>query len=956
MANTYIYIPGFTYKSRGPLLIDKIELNVTTSEEGCTPVIYTFCGDTNNTVKGNAVYRVAPRDKKGETKATTSAATIKKGEKEFVDYVSYDSTNVANDLMYRFPTGFCDYMEGSNGEYIHYITCNNTGDLESTKDLATNYSNQNDNQHDGLFVVDVQNFFNINVYCTLTFYSFFPPIRNSKIGLDDGTEKSAGYYVKLGTYSFNYNPAAYGAEPSYFIAGALYDQYISVNEPDRKFEIPISGELPIYAISDGNYQLKTYNTKTCSYDTATGSETMESVRSKLLANNKLIDIAEKQRIDWFFGSEENYDKFLNGELSYFKNGSNYVYDRVKPQLISFIQKKTLSGTIRHDATGANIYYTINRDLDNGYDRHIFDFTFDKTADYSLKGLEYLFPTKDPKVNIRNDVFDSQMMGGFCSSNLFGNGGNPYRSIWFEADDVDNQQYLIDKRPTVTIYDNDFYYTTINLKEWLEVFGKDNKKYFYQNPHTMGCKIDNQQLIFVKDGNKGALSSNFYQPASGSAILNTPVDLNGDPQKDLFEWWFSGDQFFVDVLYQNRDAYYITSSNGTNNWGNTVFSTNLQWFQFPYKVNTTISATKLTNWKLQVELIPTELRFLSTIVDPYNKQKPYYDFTFHNMTNWLRPFVILEPTLIIDYSSSYLTYDSATKTKIATNIVEINDEKQFSNSSFPITGNTNSSIKINTEQCHNYTLKDYYQMSSYQHSVKAEVATTAWVNKDGYATGTYTIEKWTPEAGYYLVKCEAVIVDEKYVVCKNVVGAKVTVGGLTTETNYRAAIIKADNEFDFSTITWKVPIKADEHVLNLSCSVYKINDNNTAAIQQLEATFKEGDKISADKTLLDLIATGSLLCACENVKLDIWNREYHCVYAPQDDKRVLGFYTINSEAYPKEYLLLIDDQLESKLGKVQVRFNPASNVFTKPDELVNGVKQFEDDRVDTTLASTNIALL
>lgn len=956
MANTYIYIPGFTYKSRGPLLIDKIELSVTTSEENCTPVIYTFYGDTKNTMKGNAVYRVAPRNMENGSKATLGTFEIEKDKKEFVDYVSYDLTNVVDNKMYRFPTGFCDYMEGSNGEYIHYITCNNTGELGTAKELVNHYENQNDNQHDGLFVIDVQDFFNINIYCTLTFYSFFPPIRNSKIGLEDGTEKSTGYYVKLGTHSFNYNPAAYGAEPTYFVCGAQHNQYISVNEQDRKFEIPIKGALPIYSINEGNYQLKTYNTETYVYDTATGSETMESVRVKLLANKKLIDISEKQRIDWFFGSEENYDKFLSGELQYFKNGKNYFYDRVKPQLISFIQTKNLSGTIRHDAKGANIYYTINRDSDNGYDRHLFDFTFDKTADYSLKGLEYLFPTKDPKVNIRNDVFDSKMMGGFCSSNLFGNGGNPYKSIWFEADDAKNQKYLIDKSPTVTIYDNDFYYTTINLKEWLEVFGKDDKKYFDQNPHTISCKIDNQPLIFVEKTDKGALSSNVYEPASGSAILNTPVDLNAKPQKDLFEWWFSEDQFFIDVLYSNRDAYYNTSSLGANNWGNTIFSTNLQWFQFPYKVNTTISATRLANWKLQVELVPTELRFLSTLTDPYNKQKPYYDFTFHNMTNWLRPFVILEPTLIIDYSSSHLTYDSETKSKIATNIVEMNDDEQLANSSFPITGNTNSPIKINTEQCHNYTLKDPYQLTDYKQSIKADVATTAWTNKDGYATGTYTTEEWTPDEGYYLVKCEVVIVDKKCIILRNIDKANLTVGGLTVETEYRAAVVKANKGFDFSTITWKAPIGKDEYVLHLSCNVYKINSNNAGAMQQLEASFKKDDKIKSNKELLDLIATGSLLCACENVKLDIWKREYHCVYAPQDDKRVLGFYTIGSDIYPKEFLQLIDAQLESKVKKVQVRFNPASNLFTKPEDLVNGMKQFEDDRVDTTLASTETALL
>lgn len=957
MANTYIYIPGFTYKSRGPLLIDKIELSVTTSEEGCTPVIYTFYGDDKNTVKGNAVYRVAPRNMENGSKAANRVTTIQKDPKgkEFDDYVSYDSTNVANDLMYRFPTGFCDYMEGSNGEYIHYITCNNTGDLGSAKELTSNYSDQNDDQHDGLFVIDVQNFFNINIYCTLTFYSFFPPIRNSAIGLENGTEKSTGCYVKLGTYSFNYNPAAYGAEPSYFVAGAQHDQYISVNEPDRKFEIPINGQLPIYAIDDNNYQLKTYNTKTYSYDTTTNSETMESVRSKLLANKKLIDISEKQRIDWFFGSEENYDKFLSGELKYFKNGSNYFYDRTKPQLISFrpfdyMWNPANKGTIRMSALRPILYYTISRDNSNGSDDHLLGFTFKKDGDYSLKGLEYLFPTKDPKVNIRNDVFDSKMMGGFFTSNLFGNGGNGHTAIKTEVKEEENQQWLVVKEPPTVIYDNDFYYDTINLNEWIAI-KKQKGNFFDQNPNTVTCKIDHQSTIWQE--NAGAL---IYAKVGSET---TPRDLENNEQKGLYDYWFKDSDFCSNNLKNSTHVAFRSSSLGTNNDTFDHASTNLQWFQFPYKVNTTISATRLNNWKLQVTLIPTELCFLSTLSDPYVKHSihhPEYNFTYHTMTDWLRPFVVLEPTLVIDYSSSYLTYDSATKSKIATNVVEINDEGQLSNSSFPITGNTNSTIKINTEQCHNYTLEGPYQMPSYEHSVKAEVATTAWTNKDGYATGTYTIEKWTPDAGYYLVKCEAVIVDEKLVVQKNIVDAELTVSGLTTKTEYRAAIIKADKEFDFSTITWKVPIKKGEYVLNLSCNVYKINDNNTAATTQLEKTFKEGDKIKANKELLDLIATGSLLCACENVKLDIWDREYHCVYAPQDDKRVLGFYTINNEAYPEEYLLLIDDKLESKLKKVQVRFNPATNSFTKPDDLVNGMKQFDDDRVDTTLASTETALL
>ena len=315
----YVYIPGFEYDSKGPLHIDAIRLDVTVGE---------IEKNTNNIVNSLPTYiYIASEASTGNLIKWVPGNLIfrsKTTDQFFIDK-QYNDNPSKSPLWTKEKTG-----RAVHGYFYDFITTKETEErthhvigIHNTPDACKNVSNFNKDEHDGLFIVQLEEL-NTDLILNFTFYSRIDsssgdtpdiitvgalegithmtvgPSEDSEANFFDQDSHSNFFdkYIEIGKWTQTYNPATSGVKEGELQEAKVRNQYFDLETwgtEDRNWEIPVNAGVLVSDMSNDKQYLKRVGVrgiwKQFKYDNDSNSETyrMHICDDKLPCNNSDYD-------------------------------------------------------------------------------------------------------------------------------------------------------------------------------------------------------------------------------------------------------------------------------------------------------------------------------------------------------------------------------------------------------------------------------------------------------------------------------------------------------------------------------------------------------------------------------------------------------------------------------------------------------------------------------------------
>lgn len=258
-----IYIPGFTYTSRGPLWIDALKLEAFIANQSIPTYIaaQTNKEDTNpKFIEGKYAFRTE--------NLSNTTSPIKSNEDKVKTHM-YDAEG-RPEINHDYAL-FYDYIKENNGEYSHIITTrsierNGDNDLNITPEC----SNLNIDFHDGVFLVKLDEL-NTDIQFKFTFYSKIDrttigeipdpekdPDSNTTIDLD---EYILDKFAEIGTWESYYNPLTSGVNTSDWRIVPqedLLQMYRDLGE-SGDWDVPVIGDFLVGKLNGNQFQAEKYD-------------------------------------------------------------------------------------------------------------------------------------------------------------------------------------------------------------------------------------------------------------------------------------------------------------------------------------------------------------------------------------------------------------------------------------------------------------------------------------------------------------------------------------------------------------------------------------------------------------------------------------------------------------------------------------------------------------------------
>lgn len=273
----YVYIPGFEYDSKGPLHIDAIRLDVTVGE---------IEKNTNKTVNSLPTYiYIASEASTGNLIKWVPGNLIFRSDTTdqfFIDK-QYNDNPSKSPLWTKEKTG-----RAVHGYFYDFITTKETEErthhvigIHNTPDACKNVSNFNKDEHDGLFIVQLEEL-NTDLILNFTFYSRIDSssedtpniitvgalegITHMTIGPSEGSEADFfnqdshsnffDKYIEIGKWTQTYNPATSGVKEGELQEAKARNQYFDLETwgtEDRNWEIPVNAGVLVSDMSNRKY-------------------------------------------------------------------------------------------------------------------------------------------------------------------------------------------------------------------------------------------------------------------------------------------------------------------------------------------------------------------------------------------------------------------------------------------------------------------------------------------------------------------------------------------------------------------------------------------------------------------------------------------------------------------------------------------------------------------------------
>ena len=369
----YVYIPGFEYDSKGPLHIDAIRLDVTVGEiekntnkivNSLPTYIYIASeASTGNLIKwvpGNLIFRSNTTDQ------------------FFID-------KQYNDNPSKSPLWTKEKTERAvHGYFYDFITTKETEErthhvigIHNTPDACKNVSNFNKDEHDGLFIIQLEEL-NTDLILNFTFYSRIDsssedtpniitvgklegithmtvgPSEDSEANFFDQDSHSNFFdkYIEIGKWTQTYNPATSGVEEGELQEAKVRNQYFDLETwgtEDRNWEIPVNAGVLVSDMSNRKY-LKRVGEKAIwkqfKYDNNKDSGTYRThiCDDKLTCNNSNYDSYGDFYTNFYSGyrtvlsADSRIRKLYQDACVFAKDiGSAYYY----PQSVNYLCAKFL---------------------------------------------------------------------------------------------------------------------------------------------------------------------------------------------------------------------------------------------------------------------------------------------------------------------------------------------------------------------------------------------------------------------------------------------------------------------------------------------------------------------------------------------------------------------------------------------------------------------------------------
>ena len=358
----YVFIPGLTYESEGPLQIDRIKLKASIADSGEELTVY---------------IPIEPEQLVEQNEVRSSAYQYKYefgGKQSDTFYHNYsDESRVWYGRFFDFTTE----VDGFKGKYSHVITYYNYD-----SDTPPKFANLNSKEHDGIFVLKLEKI-------------------NTNISLAD---------IEVGNYTQFYNPAISGLQNIEWKTAKFKQMYYDITQDaDFKFELPVNADILISPNSQ-NIQQMTYDYNSFKHMPSTVPANSFSSDAFLFSNydaltNKVFILPNYDEDSAVHGSsyEESQSYFPFFRFSALNKSlvlPNGLKDK-KDEFVENIVKGGVTGNdgTRHDAflrlfkLGSHSGYYITPNLAFAYYRYLFKNSGEQNfyvTNYNIESLEYLY--------------------------------------------------------------------------------------------------------------------------------------------------------------------------------------------------------------------------------------------------------------------------------------------------------------------------------------------------------------------------------------------------------------------------------------------------------------------------------------------------------------------------------------------------------------------------------------